>query len=290
MNRDRPTTPRLRSSDRAMAVLLACCLSLLAVGDLSARPAPGPNRGGVWGGHCRRVGLSPRRCRRTYRRGRPVRLYRLIRRLSRRLERVVGKRKTTTPVQRRDARNRPFKVSKWWWDIPHPRYAGWVEVDGIARLTERALSRWRGPTYKQILLGLASLVGNPRVTPRLEVTVVSRLRRLLLRRRHQAVVAAVTRKMVAEMAAARDCPHWYTKFLALHHSPGWMRKLSAGLDPAHCGQRKEFLRQKYRRYREIVESMRWLSRRHRGYARLRRFGRSREGRPLWALRLGGRSR
>ncbi len=186
-------------------------------------------------------------------------------------------------------REKYFRVGEWWFDRrkSDKAYRLLEIVDG---LLQPHIERYPRPLYREILQKAGALLDHPGLSMPRQTALTSRLTRWLARRTDAPTIAVISTLMQRSMLHYRECQWWYLVFLQTFAPNDLAQFSEQKLSPKWCTARK--LRQEIRfRTPEASDALlRSLAKRYPRYTRLVPFGKSYEGRTLWALHIHAKRR
>lgn len=270
--------------------LLACvCVMGLGEGEAFAKKKKyasdfPPRYSHRWDSRCPTFKISRRTCYRATRRGQVKRIHKLIMTIFAWWQKELD---NTSPhdLKRIQAkRDKYFHVSRWWWDRYRRDKQFWA-MDIIDRMLQPVLLRYPQRQYEQVLAKAASLLSHKAMSRPREVGLLSRISRWLKRRHVLSVRQRVVRRLRKQIFAEKKC-HWWSLVFITTFDPGEMKRIGPKISPTWCKYRRYYLRSKFRMPSEIAAALRVIQRKFPRVVRMKSYGKSAEGRPLWGLEIG----
>ena len=188
----------------------------------------------------------------------------------------------------RRKKKRKFRTFRWWWDR-HRRNKQYRLIDAVDRLIQPVLNKYPQELYTDLIKTAASFIGHKAMYPPVETNLISRITRWMQRRPHPKMAAKLSKSFAKHILTEKECPWRYVVFMATYNLKT-LQSISPKISPKWCKERRLFLRVRYMSLANIKKKLLKWSKKYPKVFKLHTIGHSIEGRPLWALQVGRRTR
>ncbi|MCK6512906.1 M14 family metallopeptidase [Myxococcota bacterium] len=186
-------------------------------------------------------------------------------------------------------REKYFRVGEWWFDRRKSDKIYHL-LEMIDTLLQPHLDRYPQPLYREILQKTGALLDHPAMSMPRQTALTSRLSRWLARRTDAPSIESIRTLMQRSMLRHRECPWWFLVFLQTFAPDALARFSKQKISPSWCTARRLHQEIRFRTPEASDALLRTLAKRYPRHTRLVPFGKSYEGRTLWALHIHAKRR